>query len=117
MPFLARVISPALIFDHQAKPYDVAVDLVLLDQDCAFVKKDDQIIGIVCLDNLHEEFISAVASEDKVAEFIEPLFSINEYKHSSIAMELMLMKNIEHIGVTNGGGDFVGIASLKEIEE
>ena len=74
MPFIGRVTSPAPTLDHQANSFDATEELILLGQDHAFVKKDDRIIGIVCLDNLLEENKSGDISETNVAEFVEPLF-------------------------------------------
>ncbi len=113
MPLIGRAISRPPTFDHQANSFDVTVDLLLLDQDCAFVKEGDQITGIVCVNNLLGEFNSATPSEMTVAEFAEPLVSINECEHKSKAANLMKENNVEHIAVTNRNGDFVGIASAK----
>ena len=66
MPFTGKVAVGAPAFDHQTDSYDVTVDLIVLGLDYAFLKKDDQIIGIVCVDNLLEEFNSAANSEAKV---------------------------------------------------
>ena len=112
MPFTGKVAVGAPTFDHQTDSYDVTVDLIVLGLDYAFLKKDDQIIGIVCVDNLLEEFNSAA----KVAEFMEPLISISEYEHKLKAAQLMRENKVEHIAVTNRAGDFVGIASFKQLK-
>jgi len=69
MPFIGKVAVGAPTFDHQTDSYDVTVDLIVLGLDYAFVKKDDQIIGTVCVDKLLEEECSINNSETKVAEF------------------------------------------------
>ncbi len=116
MPFIGRVASPAPTLDHQVNSFDATEELILLGQDHAFVKKDDQVIGIVCLDNLLDEYKSGDISATSVAEFMEPLFFVKEYELRLKAVELMLINDIEHIAVTNGAGDFVGIASLKKLK-
>ena len=116
MPFIGKVAVGAPTFDHQTDSYDVTVDLIVLGLDYAFLKKDDQIIGIVCVDSLLEEFNSAANSEAKVAEFMEPLISISEYEHKLKTAQLMRENKVEHIAVTNRAGDFVGIASFKQLK-
>jgi hypothetical protein len=54
MPYIGRISTPAPTLDHQSTAFDATEELILLGQDHAFVKKDDRIIGIVCLDNLLE---------------------------------------------------------------
>ena len=63
-----------------------------------------------------EEYKSGDISETSVADFVEPLFFVKEYELRSKAVELMLTNDIEHIAVTNRAGDFVGIASLKQLK-
>ena len=63
-----------------------------------------------------EEYKSGDISETSVADFVEPLFFVKEYELRSKAVEVMLKNDIEHIAVTNGAGDFVGIASLKKLK-
>ena len=91
--------------------------LFLLGQDYAFIKKDDRLVGIVCLDNLLKEYKSGDISATSVAEFMEPLFFVKEYELRLKAMEVMLTNDIEHIAVTNKAGDFVGITSLKQLKD
>jgi predicted transcriptional regulator len=90
--------------------------LFLLGQDYAFIKKDDRLVGIVCLDHLPEEYKSGDISATSVAEFMEPLFFLKEYELRSKAMEVMMINNAGHIAVTNGAGKFMGIASLKQVK-
>ena len=116
MPFIGKVAMPAPTIDHQTTTFDATEELVLLGQDHAFVRKNDKVIGIVCLDVLLEEYKSSDISETKVEEFVEPLFFIKEYESRSKATETMLINNIEHIAVTNNAGVFVGIASLKQLK-
>ncbi len=54
-----------------------------------------------------EEYKSGDISETSVADF---------YELRSKAVEVMLKNDIEHIAVTNGAGDFVGIASLQQVK-
>ena len=116
MSFIGEIAQPAPTLDHQANIFDATEELILIGQDHAFVKKDDRLIGIVCLDNLLEEYKSGDISETTVAEFMEPLFFIKEYELRLKAMEVMLINDIEHIAVTNRAGDFVGIASLGKVK-
>ncbi len=117
MPYIGRVASPAPTLDHQTSSFDATEELILLGQDHAFVKVDDRVIGIICLDNLLEKYKSGDISETTVAEFVEPLVFIKEFEHRTKATQLMLTHNAEHIAVTNRVGDFVGIASLKQSQE
>lgn len=117
MPFIGRVARPAPTLDHQTNTFDATEELILLGQDHAFIKKDGRFIGIICVDNLLEEYKSDDISETSVEEFLEPLFFLNEYVHRSKAMEMMLINDIEHIAVTNKADDFVGIASLKQMKD
>ncbi len=116
MPFAGKIARPAPTLDHQISCFDATEELILLGQDHAFVKKDDRLVGIVCIDKLLEEYKSIDISEASVAEYLEPLFSVKEYELRSKAVELMLTNDIEHIAVTNRAGDFVGIASLKKLK-
>ena len=81
------------------------------------MKKNEQVIGIVCLDSLLEEYKSGDISDTHVAEYLEPLFFVNEYEDRSLARSLMKENNVEHIAVTNQDGIFLGIASAKEFKE
>jgi predicted transcriptional regulator len=71
MPFIGKVASPAPTIDHLANSFDATEELILLGQDHAFIKKDDRLVGIVCLDNLLEEYKSGDISATSVAEFME----------------------------------------------
>jgi predicted transcriptional regulator len=117
MPIIGRVARPAPTLDHQTNTFDATEELILLGQDRAFVKKGDRIVGIVCVDKLLEEYKSGDISENNLEEYVEPLFFLKEYEKRSKAMEVMLINNIEHIAVTNKAGDFVGIASLKQMKD
>lgn len=117
MPFIGKVALPAPTIDHQRSTFDATEELILLGQDHAFVKKDDQVIGIVCLDNLLEEYKFGDISETSVAEFVEPLFFVQEYELRLKAAELMEENNVEHIAVTNKAGVFVGIATLNQLKK
>ena len=117
MPYIGEVASPAPTLDHQTSSFDATEELILLGQDHAFVKMNNRFIGIVCLDNLLEKYKSEDISETSVAEFVEPLIFAKEYECQTKATELMLTNNVEHIAVTNRAGDFVGIASLKQLEK
>jgi predicted transcriptional regulator len=116
MPYIGKIAKPAPTLDHQANTFDATEELILLGQDHAFIKKNDRIIGMVCVDNLLEECKSGDISSTNVAEFVEPLFFVKEYELRSKAKELMLINDIELIAVTNNAGDFVGIASLKQMK-
>ena len=115
MSIIGKIARPAPTLNHQDTTFDATEELILLGQDHAFVKKDDKIMGIVCLDNLLEEYKSGDISATSVAEFVE-LFFLKEYELRSKAMEVMLINDIEHIAVTNRAGDFVGIASLQQVK-
>ena len=56
MPFIGRVASPAPTLDHQATTFDAIEELILLGQDHAFVKKDEQFTGGVHRRTLQESF-------------------------------------------------------------
>jgi hypothetical protein len=73
MPYIGRISTPAPTLDHQSTAFDATEELILLGQDHAFVKKDDRIIGIVCVDNLLKEYKSGDISSSSVVEFVEPL--------------------------------------------
>lgn len=115
MPYIGKIASPAPTLDHQTNTFDATEELILLSQDHAFVKKKDQIVGIVCVDNLLEEYKHGDISATSVAEFVEPLFFVNEYELRTKSLEVMVINNIEHIAVTNKAGEFVGIASIKQV--
>ena len=112
MPII-EITLPAPTLDHQTDTFDAIEELILLGKEHAFVKKDGQILGIVCLDSLLGKYSSADVSETKVANFAEPLTFISEYEHKSKVVSLMQEKNLEHIAVTNQTGDCMGIAALK----
>ena len=117
MPFIGKIARPAPSFDHQVGTFDVTEELILIDEDHAFVKKEDQVVGIVCLDQLLEKYKSADISDTEIVIFAEPLFSVDEYEDKLKALGLMLDKNIEHIAVTNKAGVFVGIASMEQLKK
>ncbi len=117
MSLIGEIAFPAPTLDQQTIAFDATEELILFGQDHAFVKRDDRFIGIICVDNLLEKYKSGDISATAVAEFVEPLFFLNEYEHRSKAAELMLTNNIEHIAVTNKVGGFVGIASLKQMKD
>ncbi len=117
MPFIGEIAFPAPTLDHQTNTFDATEELILLGQDHAFVKRDARFIGNVCVDILLEEYKSGDISATAVADFVKPLFFLNEYEHRSKAMEMMLINDIEHIAVTNKAGDFVGIVSLKQMKD
>ena len=66
MPYIGRISTPAPTLDHQSTAFDATEELILLGKDHAFVKKDDRIIGIVCVDNLLEEYKSGDISASSV---------------------------------------------------
>ncbi|MBC8554776.1 MAG: CBS domain-containing protein [Candidatus Brocadiales bacterium] len=116
MPYIGKISQAAPTINHQTSSFDATEELILLGKDHAFIKKDDRIIGIVCVDNLLEEYKSGDISTTTIEEFIEPLFFVNEYEYRSKAAEIMLVNNVEHIAVTNNAGEFVGIASLNHLK-
>jgi hypothetical protein len=63
-----------LTIDHQTKIFDATEELILLGQDYAFVKKDDQIIGIICLEGLLKEYHAGDVSEATIEKFMNPFF-------------------------------------------
>lgn len=117
MHYIGKVALPAPTLSHQLKAFDATEELILLGQDHAFVSKELNVIGIVCLDNLLEQYKSGDISETAVEEFIEPLFFVNEYEHRKNVAQFMREKEVEHIAVTNKAGNFVGIASAKQLIE
>jgi len=116
MPFIGKIASPATTLDHQTNSFAATEGLLLTGQDYAFVEKDDQIVGIICLENLLEEYMSANTSENRVEDFMKPLFFVKEHERRSKALELMLMNDIEYIAVANRSDDFVGVVSLKQLK-
>ena len=70
-----------LTIDHQTKIFDATEELIFLGQDFAFVKKDDQIIGVIWLEDLLKEYHSGDTSEDTIEKFINPFFSISDYEN------------------------------------
>ena len=112
MPFVGRTALPSPTLDHQMTTFDATVKLVVLGKDYAFVKKDDEYIGIVSLVNIMED-----GSDSKLMEFMEPLFFIKADEHELKATALMKENNVEHIAVTNQAGEIVGITSAKRLQE
>jgi len=112
MPII-EITLPAPTLDHQTDTFDAIEELILIGQEHAFVEKDGQILGIVCLDNLLEKYEPANISETKIAYYAEPLTIISEYQNKSQVGSLMRENNAEHIAVTKRTGDCMGIAALK----
>ena len=70
MPFVGRTALPSPTLDHQMTTFDATVKRVVLGKDQAFVKKDDESIGIVSLVNIMKD-----DSDSKLMEFMNPCFS------------------------------------------
>jgi predicted transcriptional regulator len=116
MASIGDIATSAPTLDHQTDTFDAIKELIILGEDYAFVKKNDQIIGIVCVDNLLDEYNSATICEVNVEKFAEPLLYINEDENELKAAQLILENNVKHIAVTNQVGDFVGIVSFKQLK-
>jgi predicted transcriptional regulator len=78
------------------------VKLITLGNDYAFVKRDDEYIGIVSLVNIMKD-----GSVSKLTEFMEPLFFIKADEQKLKTTVLMKENNVEHIAVTNQAEEFV----------
>ena len=117
MPYIGKVALPAPTLDHKLKAFDATEELILIGQDHAFVAKGSDIIGILCLDHLLEQYKKADISGVNVEEFVEPIFYVNEYDYQRDVARFMNEKLIEHIAVKNKAGNFVGIASTKQLSE
>ena len=79
MPFTRNINQ--LTIDHQTKIFDATEELIFLGQDYAFVKKDDETIGVIWLDDLLKEYHSGDTSEDTIDKFINPFFRISDYEN------------------------------------
>ncbi len=112
MPFIGEIASPSPALEHQMTTFDATMKLINLGKEYAFVKKDEQYIGIISLANILEDH-----SDSPLTEFMEPLFIVKADEHKHKAFTLMLEKNVEHIAVTNQAGEFVGITSAKKVQE
>ena len=67
-----------LTIDHQTKIFDATEELILLGQDYAFAKKNDQVIGTICLEDLLKEYHARDASEATIEKFVNPFFLSSE---------------------------------------
>ncbi len=116
MSFVRQVALPSPIFDYQTTIFDAIEYLIINDCEYAFIKKEEGMVGIVSLEKLVENYSSRDFPVATVIEYMEPLICINESAHKSKATNLMRENNVEHIAVTNRNGNFVGIASAKQLE-
>jgi predicted transcriptional regulator len=116
LKFTEKIDQPAPTIDHQTKTFDATEELILLDQDYAFVKKDDQIIGIVCLDELLKEYQSGDEPEATIEKFINPYFRFSAYEKKSKEVNLIQENFTEPIAVTNKAGDILGLVSNKKLK-
>lgn len=112
MSLVGEIASSAPVLDHQMSTFDATMELILLGKESAFVKMDDQFIGIVSLDNILEDY-----SDSKLVVLMEPLFSVKANENKLKVASLMLEKNVEHVAVTSQAGEFVGITSAKALRE
>jgi hypothetical protein len=78
MSIISELDLPSATLSHHATTIDATEELLILGQDHAFVKKDDKIIGIVCLENLLVDYKLRESIKTTVADHAEPLFSIIE---------------------------------------
>ena len=76
--FIVDSFQSPLTVDHQTKIIDAAEKLILLGRDYAFVKKDKRVIGIVCLNDLSNEYYYGVESEASIEKLIAPFYLFNE---------------------------------------
>lgn len=67
-----------LTIGHQTNIFDAAEELILLGQDYAFVKKNDQVIGTIYLEDLLKEYHARDASEATIEKFVNPFFLSSE---------------------------------------
>jgi predicted transcriptional regulator len=104
-----------LTIDHQTKIFDATEELILLGQNYAFVKKGDQIIGIVFLDDLLKEYYAGDISETTIEKFINPSFRFNDYEEKSEEVNPIQENNVDHFAVTNKTGVLLGIVSNKKL--
>jgi hypothetical protein len=74
VPFIGKTVHSALTIDHKTKNFAATEELILLGQDYAFVKKDDQIIGTVCLEELLKEYHAGNESEATIEKFMDPFY-------------------------------------------
>ena len=116
MPYIGKVKKPSATLDHQLSAYDATEELILWGFDYAFIKKDDSFIGIVSLDSMLEEYKSGDISATGVEEFMEPLFFVKESETRLKAVETMLKNGVKHLAVTNTAGNYVGVASLRQLK-
>ena len=69
---LKQEYSPTTAIDHRAKIYNAIEELILLGQDYCYVKRSDQIIGIVCLEELLKKYHAGIKPEETIVKFMCP---------------------------------------------
>lgn len=109
MSFKGKV--EALTIDHQKNTFDVTEELILLGQDYAFVKKDNQTIGMVCLDDLLNTYHAKDESKVSIQKFINPLLKLSIYGQRSKEGQQIEENSVEHFAVFNEAGELIGIIS------
>ena len=112
MSNIGNYAQSAPVIDCQLKTFDTVMKLINLGKEYAFVKKNEQYIGIISLDKILEDH-----SDSPVTDFIEPLFIVKADDHKHKATTLMSENKVEHIAVANQVGELIGIASAKKVLE
>lgn len=119
MPDIGKLIKPASTLDYQTTVFDAIEYLVINDVDHAVIKKDEQVVGIVCLHKMLGNYSTALVDISKatVLDFMEPAFFVNHQEHKVKTAQLMIENGIEHIAVNNHAGKLLGVVSAREMSE
>ena len=72
--FLRQEFSLTTAIDLHAKIYSAIEELIILGQDYCYVKSGDQIIGIVCLEELLEKYHDRGIPEETIVKYVVPFF-------------------------------------------
>ena len=115
MLYIGNIASPSPTLDHQTTLFEAVEYLIINDYNYAFIKNEEEIVGIISSENLLENYKSRELADATVTEYLEPLISINENEPITKAANLMSNNLVEQIAVKNQTGAFVGIACLSQI--
>ncbi len=117
MPIIERIVKSAPSIDYEATIFEAVEYLIQENKECAVVQRDDEIIGIVNLDNLlnlpYED--GKDNSNTEIFSVMEPAIFINAHDHLENAIKIMSKNDVEHLAVADSEGTFLGIISAKEI--
>jgi len=104
-----------LIVSHEELLNQVLIKLKDRNLDAFFVDYGDNQFGIMTQRDLVRLIAEKTPNADVGSFAVRPLISINDFDSLKEARDLLLKKNIRHLGVLNLYGKLIGLLSFSEI--